>query len=68
MTREHAGGGGQCTAEGKALQDKSRWLAADGNGHEEAMPDGTGDLAELPRRRVDAPIGDEAADDEFWNS
>ena len=29
------------------------------------MPDGTGDLAELPRRRVDAPIGDEAADDEF---
>ena len=29
------------------------------------IPDGTGDLAELPRRRVDAPIGDEAADEEF---
>ena len=31
------------------------------------MPDGTGDLAELPRRR-DAVLGDEAAEDEYCNA
>ena len=39
------------------------------------MPDGTGDLSELPRRRDNAAmprrrdnaaIGDEAADEEYW--
>ena len=29
------------------------------------MPDGTGDLQELPRRRADAAPGDEAAEEEY---
>ena len=32
------------------------------------MPDGTGDLAELPRRRDDAVLGDEAAEEEYCNA
>ena len=53
---------GNAQLKGK-LQDKSRWRPT--AMVMKKMPDGTGDLAELPRRRVDAPIGDEAADDEF---
>ena len=45
------------------LQDKSRWRPT--ATAMKKMPDGTGDLADLPRHRVDAPIGNEAADDEF---
>ena len=45
------------------LHDKSRWRPT--AMIMKKMPDGTRDLAELPRRRVDAPIGDEAADEEF---
>ena len=44
------------------LQDKSRWRPT--AMVLKKMPDGTGDLATLPRRR-DAPIGDETADEEY---
>ena len=43
-------------------------MKADQNGHRRKMPDGTGDLTDLPKRRDDAVLGDEAAEEEYCNA
>ena len=48
------------------LQAKAAWRPT--NMVMRKMPDGTGDLSELPRRRDNAVLGDEAAEEEYCNA